>query len=357
MTTADITEQLRSARPVAPDTLRERVREIAASAATQTRRSGSPVLRLPRLRIVVPVAAATAIAAAALVAVVRPEHHTTTREAARPQATAGSAGSALSQVTTPAEKTSAADSTQAQARVHAAAPAATGPAPTTGRAQDYQAQIGLEVKDEEALSGATKQAMAIARNLGGFVVSAQYASGGTGTAALTVRVPTGRVQDAIAQLTALGRITSQQVQIQDLQEQLDGFDRQISTLRQRIAHVTALLESPDLTPERKAELEALRTQLQSVLRTARQERSGTAQRAALATIQLSLATKEQSSSPAPASRWRRSLDAAARILTWEGIAFLYGLAVVVPFALLGGLAWFGARTRRRGNERRLLART
>jgi hypothetical protein len=348
MTTADLTEQLRAARPVAPDTLRERVREIAANGAVQPRRPRFQVPDLLRLRLVVPALAATAVAAAALIAVVRPEHRTT-NEAARQAATEQQLYQAASP---PVAKT--ADSAQAQVQRGAVG---TAPTPAAGRAQDFQAQIGLEVKDDDALSGATKRAMTIVRSFGGYVVSAQYASGGTGTAALTLRVPTDKVQDAIAQLTALGRITSQQVQIQDLQEQLDQLDRQIATLKQRIAHVTALLANPDLTPERRAQLVARRAQLQSVLRSSHGERSGTAQRAALATIQLSLATKQQSSVTPATSRWRRSLDEAGRILTWEGIAVLYALAVALPFALLGGVGWLGVRTRRRGNERRLLART
>lgn len=355
MTTADLTEQLRAARPVAPDTLRERVQGIAASGAAEAVRTRFQIPHLRRLRIVLPAVAATAVAAAAVIAVVRPEHRTA-NEAARQGVTNQTFSQAASSPPTVAK--SAADSAQAQ--VHgapASGGAATAPSPTTGRAQDFQAQIGLEVKDDDALSSATKRAMTIAQNLGGYVDSVQYASGGTGTAALTLRVPTDKVQDAIAQLTALGRITSQQVQIQDLQEQLDQLDRRIATLRERIAHVTALLANPDLTPERRAQLDASRTELQNVLRAAHQLRSGTARRAALATIQLSLTTKEQSSTPAPVPRWRRSLDKAGGILSWEGIAVLYVLVVTLPFALLGGLGWLGARTRRRGNERRLLART
>jgi multidrug resistance efflux pump len=146
------------------------------------------------------------------------------------------------------------------------------------------------------------------------------------------------------------------VQLQDLQQQLDALDRQVATLGARIAHITALLAAPDLTAERRAQLEARRAELQTTLRRAHRERAGTAQQAALATIQLTLATKQQSGTPAPASRWRRSLDEAGRILAWEGIAMLYALAVVVPFGALGGLAWLGTRARRRGVERRLLAR-
>ena len=69
MTSADLTEQLRASRPVAPGALRERVRAIATAETAPSRLSS---FRLPRLRLVVPVAAATAVAAAALIALVRP---------------------------------------------------------------------------------------------------------------------------------------------------------------------------------------------------------------------------------------------------------------------------------------------
>jgi hypothetical protein len=239
----------------------------------------------------------------------------------------------------------------------AASGAASGPTPAAGRAQHYEAQLGIEVEDDDALSAATGRAQTIARDLGGYVEATDFTSGSGGTASLVVRVPTGKVQEAIARLTALGRITSQHVQIQDLQDELDQLDRQLATLRGQIAHVATLLADPGLTPERRAQLLARREQLQNALRNARRQRVDTAGQAALATIQLTLATKAQSTTPSPASRWRRSLDEAGRILAWEGIALLYAVAVTAPFGLVGGLLWLGARARRRGGERRLLART
>src|SRR5690349_8225809 len=74
MTAADLTEQLRASPPGAPDTLRERVRAIAAANPAP---AAFPRLRSPRLRLVVPVVAATAVAAAGLIALVRPEHQQT----------------------------------------------------------------------------------------------------------------------------------------------------------------------------------------------------------------------------------------------------------------------------------------
>jgi hypothetical protein len=364
MTSADLTDRLRTSRPVAPDALRERVRAIAAAGPAGSRFAA---FRLPRLRLVVPAVAATAIAAAALIAIVRPEHQDALRQAAKQPATAATLTDQTQQATAPFPGTTADKSAlQGSRQETTPAPSTTGtpsgastgtaPAPASGRAVDYQAQIGLEVKDGDALSSATDRAQRIARDLGGYVVAVEYASSESGSASLTLRVPTAKVQDAIAQLTALGKITSQQVQIRDLQEQLDQLSRQITVLRGRIAHITALLASPDLTPERRAQLEAQRVQLQSALRGIRQQSAGVSQQAALATIQLTLTTNEKSAAPAPASRVRRTLDEAGRILAWEGVALLYGLVVIGPFALVGAAAWLGARTRKRAEERRLLAR-
>jgi hypothetical protein len=345
MSSADLTELLRASRPVAPDSLRERVRSIA-----QTETTGARFARfhLPRLRFAVPAAVTVAVAAAALVAVIRPEHEPAKRDAVYG---AGAQLAAPKTATTEAATDRALRATAPQASTTGAPPT-----PTTGRAQDYQAQIELEVTNGDALSDATKQAMAIVQRLGGHVDSVQYASSDTGSASLVLRVPTARVEDAVTRLTALGRITSQHVQIQDLQETLDQLDARVTTLRSRIAHVTALLQDTSLTAERRAQLEAQRAQLQTTLRRMRRDRAGTAERAAFATVQLSLTTKERSSVTPPASRLDRTLDEAARILTWEGVVALYALVVVGPFALLGALAWMTTRTRRRGAERRLLAR-
>ena len=357
MTSADITQLLHSSRPVAPDALRERVRGIASAKPAH---SPFARFRLPRLRLVVPAVATTALAAAALIAVVRPAHQRAVFATANQPATTELTAPSLTSTTATSDQALARNKAPSATVQHGAAVGATSstaPTPATGRAQDFEAQIGIEVKDTDALSTATKRAMTIAQNLGGYVVASQYASSETGSASITLRVPAARVQDAIVQLTALGKLTSQQVQIQDLQEQLDQLAREVTVLRGRIAHITALLANPDLTPERRAQLQARRDQLQTDLRRIRQQSSSVSQQASMATIQLALVTKEHSTTPAPAPRVRRTLDEAGRILAWEGVALLYGLVIVGPFALVGAVAWAGARMRRKSVEGRLLARS
>ncbi len=351
MTAAELTAQIRAAKPIAPDGLRDRVRTIAAAEpapgfqARQLRRR----LQLPRLRIVLPIAAATAVAAVAAIALSRPQDQQQQQNvlsAQQPPSTELSTRTAHGAATT-----SATDSAQTGSTLKAAAPV-----PAGGRATRYQAQLTISVKNGNALSDATTRAQTIARDLGGYVVNVSFASADAGDSLLTLRVPTARVQDALTQLAALGRVVSQQARIEDLQATLDQLDRRITVLRARVAHITALLTDTSLTSVRRAELEAQRTELQNELRGTHQTRSGTAGEARYATIQLELQTAAKAIAPPP-SRANRILHQAGRVLAWEGAALLYALVIAGPFALVATALAFTARARRRGQETRLLTRS
>ncbi len=93
--------------------------------------------------------------------------------------------------------------------------------PDAGRAQRISATLTVEVADSDGVSLSAQKALDLTESLGGHVVSANVATGDQANAQLLVRVPVARVQEAIVQLSALGRIVSQQVTIDDLQENLD----------------------------------------------------------------------------------------------------------------------------------------
>jgi len=347
MTAAELTAQIRAARPIAPAQLRNRVRTIAAAEPAATLRSR---LRLPRLRIVLPLTAATAVATAAAIAFIQPQNqHAQTAlhldSVAQPPSSA-SGGTP----TAPATGTGELDANTAQAFKAAT------PLPTSGRAIRYAAQLTISVKNGNALSDATTRAQSIVRQLGGYVVNVSFASSDSGAASLTLRVPTAQVQDALTRLTALGRVTAQQVQIDDLQATLDQLGRQLVVLRARIAHITGLLADPTLTAVKRADLESQRIDLQNALRATRQGRAGTVHEAQFATIQLQLQTAAKSIAPPP-SRASRILNQAGRILAWEGAALLYVLVVGGPLAVAVVAIAFAARLRRRNGEDRLLARS
>ena len=105
------------------------------------------------------------------------------------------------------------------------------------------------MKDVDALSDATQKALQITRDLGGYVVSVSYATSETGVSSLTLKVPTANVQDAIVRLTGLGKIVSQQVQIDDLQGQVDELTKRETALREQIARLSARLA--DTEPRRR----------------------------------------------------------------------------------------------------------
>ena len=237
------------------------------------------------------------------------------------------------------------------------------PAPTFGaadattgaRAQQVSATLTVEVRDSNAVSRAAQDALDLTRSLGGYVVSSSVTTGEQGNASLTVRVPVARVQDAITGLSGLGRIVSQQVTVDDLQEQLDQLEHRRASLVEQITRITARLESGDLDAETTAALEARRRVLRNELRIVRSQIAGTNAEARMSTIQLSIVTPEASGAVVPDSRIDRTIDQALNVLAWEGVVALGMLIVLAPFALVGVAVWLGRRFYRRHEEERLLA--
>jgi hypothetical protein len=230
--------------------------------------------------------------------------------------------------------------------------------PSPDRAQRVSATLTVEVRDSDAVSRAAQDALELTRSLGGHVVSASVATGEAGSASLTVRVPVDKVQRAIVGLSGLGRIVSQQVTIDDLQETLDTLERRESSLRAQIARITARLQTETLDAEARAVLEARRARLQGELRDVRRGISSTSAEAGMATIQLSVVTPDALGAvPPPPSRLDRTLDEALNVLAWEGVVAL-GIAIVLaPFALVAAAAWLGRRLYRRREDERLLAQS
>jgi hypothetical protein len=229
------------------------------------------------------------------------------------------------------------------------------PGPLTGRAQRYVANLTLAVEDTDALSEATQRALTIARDLGGYVVAVQYATGADGAASVTLRVPSARAGDAVTRLSGLGTIVAQNVQIQDLQESLDGLDRELERLRARIAALTAQLERTT-SPADRARLIEQRAQAQAQLRELRASRAATAAEARNATIQLELRTEEGSEVvPTGGSRLDRALDRALEVLAWEAVVALAIAVAAAPLVLVGVAVWGTRKARRRREDERLLA--
>lgn len=333
MNSADLTRELQAARPVAGAALRERVRAIA-SAQPEPRRSLFPRVSPRRLALVaVPAAAVLVAVAAGVTSLVdsgptRVADGTLTTESA----TAGdTARGAL------------APSAKAGTAAPAESFATTAPVPADDRAQRYAAQLTIAVKDNDALSEAAQSALTTVRRLGGHVVAVQYATTETGLATMTLRVPTAKVQDALAALTGLGSIVAQNVQIDDLQGRLDELTSRERALRERIARLSVRIAAPGTDAATKAALVARRDTARAELAQLRAQSTGLETEANLATIDLRLQTEQGSAVPAPPSGFDRALGEAGRILAWEAAAVLFVLVLAGPVLLVALAVWLARR--------------
>ena len=351
MTSAELITELQATRPAADGALRDRVRAIAA--AEPVRRS-SPLARLSRysprrfVLVAVPAMAVALLAVAGVAGLLDSGSQPGGAEAIRNDLSSQSA-------TAPGATTTPTRELAPQFKAGTGATDAATPGPTTGRAQRYSAQLTLSVKNIDALSDATQQALRITRDLGGYLVTASYATTDSGTSSLTLKVPTANVQQAIVRLSDLGKIVGQQIQIDDLQGQVDELTKRENALRLQIARLSARLAATDIDAETRATLEARRDAARSALGRVRVATAQVNAEARFATIQLTLQTKESSTVVPVPSRFDNALDRAVEILEIEAMAVLYALVIVGPLALLALLAWLTRRGIRKHQDEQLLS--
>ena len=321
MSQPDLARALRSARPVAPSELRERVHLVAAQA--------SPPRRAVNWRLALVAAVVVGAGVAAGVLLTRPSKPV-----------------ALQQTVAPFERAAVHGSAAAAQNSLSKAPSLATIAPSPKRVQRYTASLTLRVPTTAALSNAAKHAVAIATSLGGYASHTSVsADGTTGYADITLRVPKAHVQEAVRRLSSLGRITSENVDIQDLTSGLNATDRKLASLQRTLA---ALRLQPQTTLVQRrilnvtAEIQKLQAGESSTRITAHD-----------ATVELTLTTPPP---PTPKHHHPGPLHGLGTAFRWIGIGLVYGLAIGLPFAALAVLIWLGVRRLRRRREDALLSR-
>jgi hypothetical protein len=221
-------------------------------------------------------------------------------------------------------------------------------APSRTRVQRYGASLTLRVPTPDGVSTGVKRALRIATSLGGHPTSVHASSQGrTAHADLVLKIPRVNVQRAVTQLSQLGTITGEQVEVQDLQAGLDSSGRTIARLQKRLSGLLAQPQTPALTRQIAA-LTARVVQLQRA-------RVNTIRAARFATVRLHLATP-----PVKAVTQHENHDPFGwllRSLVWLGIGAVYALVLGIPLVLLGLLVALIVRTVRRRREDALLSRT
>jgi len=332
MLSPELASDLRAARPVASLGLRERVLEIAA----RERPAPKPRFSLPSFRrlalVAVPAALTVAVGGALIHGLAGSGSN---GQKAAPASTSN--GTAVGAIRAPKLPRTLQLGKEPDSAV----------APSSSRLQQYGAFLSLRVKDLGALSDATKRAMRLARDVGGYVAYVRYSSPshGRGSASLIVRVPVDRVQDVIAEYSDLGTILSQKINIVDVTKAVEEQAREIARLQAQIAQI----EGGGVTPQERYRLAELKARLDYLTK----HRAAAVRRAQFARVSLELATKPKHRAAASTSRFDRTMSDAGGVLLREAEILLYVLIVAGPLLLLGGAIIAAGRFR----DRRLFERT
>ncbi len=228
---------------------------------------------------------------------------------------------------------------------------------TTGaRLADLHATLLLQVGDRDQLSERTAQAMKIARSVSGYVVSADVNAPkrGVATSYLMLKIPAKRSQEALAKFSELGKILSQEISLEDVQQAVNQQGKQITGLKNEIESLVKALEDPTLTDEARSQLQVKLANDRAKLSSLRVQRKQNIIRGRLATVELTFTTGELPQAPAEPSRIHKAVDRA-----WDGLSSEISWAAMVlivssPFLLLAIVLGGGFHIRRRREERRLL---
>ena len=343
----ELLRELRGDTPTAPAAVRERVRLLGDSGERGSARPKSPLRRAA-------IAVGVTIVVATLVGGFVRSFEGTGDEGGDASVVGAGGGGAEAGGGESSPGSDRAAEGEAATALEGDEAAATFP-PSGRRAQDYRAYLRLRVEDTADLSRKTKEALALTRSYGGYVVSVDYDSADEGMASLELRVPIRRIQDAIVGYSELGAILGQNVQIVDLQRRIDARSRSIENLRERIAEIRAALLDDDLDTAEREELEAELAERRLRLDELRRERTGVRARASVAKVTLELTTFDEAPPTEPGGL-EGALRGAGGILLTELTIVLYALIVGAPLAVLALLALLGFRLTRRRADDRLLER-
>jgi hypothetical protein len=226
------------------------------------------------------------------------------------------------------------------------------------RLQHTVASLEVRVPDDSHLTSATTKATQIATSLGGYAQSVEYRSAhdGGGSSYLELRVPAQNARAAVARLSALGTLVSQQLSVTDLKQMLIAQSERIAQLRRRVAALARAVADPSLPDAQRVLLRIQLAEARRSLAQALQARSGTVASGVTASVSLDLTTASGKAVVVHhRGRLGRMLHSAVGFLALEGTIVLYALVVLSPLVLLAALLWWARSARRRRDERRLLA--
>ena len=240
----------------------------------------------------------------------------------------------------------------------AAAPAVppNGSTPARQRRVERSTRLELTTTDvQTAGDGVVRATQAI----GGFVQSSQIATGdGHSTASFVLRVPTGRLDDALARLSRLGHVKSLQQSADDITNAYNGASARLVEARAERSGLLRAL-SKATTAQEISSLRARIADNRRALQRYARELAAVRNRADYATVGVEVTGVARKHAAAPGGGSWTPGDAAhdaVRVLEVSAGVALIALAVLVPLGLVGAAGGFAAvAVRRRRREAALSA--
>ena len=234
------------------------------------------------------------------------------------------------------------------------APALAAPAPSAPARQrrvERSTRLELTTTDVQAASDGVVRAT---QATGGFVQSSQVATGdGRSTASFVLRVPTSRLDDALARLTKLGHVRSLQQSADDITNVYNGASTRLAEARATRRGLLRAL-SKATTAQEVSSLRARIADNRRALQRYQRELNAVRNRANYATIGLELTGVARKHAAVPGGGSWTPGDAAhdaVRVLEVSAGVALIALAVLVPLTLVGAAGGFAAvAVRRRRRE-------
>ena len=230
-----------------------------------------------------------------------------------------------------------------------AAPPAAGTQSAPGGARKVERTTGLELSTSRAdVQDVADDVIATTHRFGGIVDSSQISSSDAeASAVFALRIPTRRLDDAVAAMSKLAHVASLRQGSTDI---TGSFVSAIDRLRDARAERRALLKALARATTTQ-EVDALKARLRdnrSQISAAKGELNALRRRADLARVDVTVAGNGHKGSGGGGT-WTPGDAArdALRVLEVAAGVVLIGLAAAIPLALLGGAAALAARSSRR----------
>jgi hypothetical protein len=219
----------------------------------------------------------------------------------------------------------------------------------SGRRVERTTRLELSTTDVQRVADGVVRAT---QSVGGFVQLSQVRTGdGQGGASFVLRVPTAKLDDALASLSKLGHVRALEQSADDITGAYDSASARLADARaERRGLLRALGKAT--TAEQITSLRARIADNRRALQRLQRSFNSVRRRADLATIQVDVVGRPRKQAPAPSGGAWTPGDAAhdaVRVLEVSAGVALIALAVLIPLGILGVAARFaaGAHGRRR----------